>query len=83
MDQKSVRQWFRFDPMLSFEQNDQEIWSYYGYGTITFNNRGKLLNWNFTGSDVQIIYRRDENINLKIPILPLNIKICNNLKLRS
>ena len=85
MTQKSVRTWFRFDPMLSFEKNDQEIWTYYGYGTIVFDKKGKLINWEFTGSDTQIIYKRDENINLKIPKEDTDqktwyIKIINKVK---
>ena len=64
MSQKEVRKWLHFDPMLSFDQQNHEIWKYYGFGYLEFNENEKLVRWTFTGSEHHKVYSKDESISI-------------------
>lgn len=65
MTQKSVRNWFHFNPMLSYEKNEREIWKYYGFGTMEFDSKGQLIQWKYKGSDNQTIYHKEGSSDLR------------------
>ncbi len=64
MSQKTVRKWFRFNPNLTYQKNDRNIWTYYGFGDLEFDENGKLIQWTFKGSDNHTIYKNEAVIDL-------------------
>lgn len=56
MSQKQVREWMKFDPMITYSKNKIKYWEYNKFGFLEFDQKGKLLNWKFKGRDDQSIY---------------------------
>ena len=57
MNQKQVREWMKFDPMITYSTNNIKYWEYNKFGVLEFDHRGKLLNWNFKGRNDQSVYK--------------------------
>jgi len=64
MKQKKVIEWFKFNPSISYKKNNIRYWEYYDFGILEFNNKGRLLNWEFTGSNDQSIFPPSKKENL-------------------
>ena len=44
MSQKKVREWMKFDPMITYNKNKIKYWEYNKFGTLEFDDKGRLLN---------------------------------------
>ena len=66
MSQKKVREWMKFDPMITYNKNKIKYWEYNKFGTLEFDDKGRLLKWIFSGRDNQTIYRsNNKSSNVK------------------
>ena len=82
MSQKQVISIFKFDPLLSYEIQNTNIWKYYGFGYLEFNKKGRLLDWKFTGSNNLKIYKSKKDTDSSNNVKKINFfnKIINKIK---
>ena len=91
MSQKQVREWMKFDPMITHSNNNIKYWEYNKFGTLEFNMKGMLINWKFSGRNNQTIYRKEikenhvkekSNNNIFFKVKEKATKIFSFLKLK-
>ena len=63
MKQKKVREWFNFNPSITYKKNKIRYWQYYDFGILEFNTKGRLLKWEFTGSNDQSVFPSSKKEN--------------------